>query len=74
MENQRLTVHEASKVLGISDQFLRYLLQQRKIDVGVAVKNSKNSGFRYLIFKSKVEEFVGNNGFETLARLESGNE
>ena len=71
---KRLTVAETSKILGISQQFIRYLLQQKKLPIGCAVKNRNNSGYRYLIYSNLVEKFIGDDGFTKIAELESGNE
>lgn len=74
MNGLRLTVAETSKILGISEQFIRYLLQQKKLPIGCAVKNSKGTGYRYLIYSNLVEKFIGDDGFTKLAELESGND
>lgn len=72
MNGLRLTVLETSKILGVSPQFIRYMLIQGKLPIGKAIKNSKNSKYIYLIYRPMVEEFIGNNGWAKLEELESG--
>ena len=53
-----MTVEEASKVLGMTPQFIRIGLQQERLPFGVAVKTSENR-WTYHIVDSKVYEFAG---------------
>ena len=69
MDNQRISVVDASKMLGIAPQCLRILLQKNLIPVGTAIPNTKGSGYRYFIYSNKVNEFLGNDGFMKIADI-----
>ncbi len=58
MQNEnRLTVHQAAKLLGASDQFVRIGIREGQLKFGVAVKTSNQ--WTYLITKQKFEEVTG---------------
>ena len=52
-----LSVKQTAKILEKPEQFIRLGLQQNKFPFGAAVKNEKE--FSYVIYKKKLEEFVG---------------
>lgn len=56
--SERITVREASEILGMTPDYLRYLLRKGQIPIGTAVKGKGNM-YRYLIFRNKLDEFVG---------------
>lgn len=56
--SERVTVKEASEILGMTQDYLRFLMRKGQIPIGTAVKGKGNS-FRYLIFRNKLDEFVG---------------
>lgn len=53
----RISVEQAAKLLGASPQFIRIVLQQGKLDFGMAVKMSRY--WTYVITKQKFEEKTG---------------
>lgn len=54
-----IKVDKASKVLGVSPQWLRQALQRNEFpEFGKAVSTGKNS-YHYIIFKKKFEDFTG---------------
>ena len=55
--DNRLSVAEAARLLGASEQFVRIGLQQGTLKFGMAVKMS--SQWTYVITKQKFEEFTG---------------
>ena len=55
--SNRISVEQAAKLLGASPQFIRIGLQQGKLDLGMAVKMSRN--WTYVITKQKFEEKTG---------------
>ena len=57
MEN-KLTVAEASKLMGVSPQFIRVGLQKEKLPFGYAVQISANR-WTYFISKQKFLEHTG---------------
>lgn len=65
----RVTVSCASKMLGVSQQCIRVLMQQGKLPIGTAIKNSKNTGYLYLIYKEKIDSFIGNDGLTKLGEI-----
>ena len=52
-----LSIKQAAKILNKPEQFIRLGLQQNKFPFGAAVKNEKE--YSYIIYKKKLEEFVG---------------
>lgn len=55
MKSNRVTVSEAAKHLGVSDQFVRLGLQRKELPIGIAVKTS--SRWTYYINRIQLEEF-----------------
>lgn len=72
MENVRISVADASKILGINQQCLRILLQKKLIPVGTAIPNTRGTGYRYYIYLNKINDFLGNDGFEKLGNVLKG--
>ena len=58
MTQNRLSVIEAAKLMGVSDQFIRIGLQQEKLPFGYAVQTSKNR-WTYYISPEKFYEETG---------------
>lgn len=52
----RVTVKQAAKLLGVSEQFIRIGLQQGTLPIGCAVKMSER--YTYYISKKKLEEYI----------------
>lgn len=57
MQNKRLTVEAAARLLNASPQFIRIGLQQNVFPWGYAVKTS--SHYTYFILPKKFEEYTG---------------
>lgn len=55
---EQISVTEAAKYMGRNPQFVRYGLQQKMFDFGVAVKMDRQ--WSYIIFKNKFFEWLGN--------------
>lgn len=53
----RITVKDASEIMGVSQQFIRIGLQQGILPFGVAVRNS--SQYTYYISPKKFYEYTG---------------
>jgi hypothetical protein len=53
---ERVTVDEAAKMLGISKQAVRVLMDQRVLKIGIVIGGKRK---RYLIFKEKLYEMGG---------------
>ena len=58
-----LTVIEASKILGVSPQFIRLGLQQERLPIGTAVKSSDNR-LVYDVRKHLVKAYMGEEAFK----------
>lgn len=56
--SERVTVREAAETLGVTQDYLRFLMRKGQIPIGTAVKGKGNM-YRYLIFRNKLDEFVG---------------
>lgn len=52
----RLSIFEAAKILGVSEQFLRIALQQGKYPFGFAIKTSTQ--YTYYINGPQLEEYM----------------
>lgn len=61
MEN-KITIEEASKLMGVSPQFVRVGLQQGKLPFGYAVQIRKGGRWTYFISKQKFLEHTGIKG------------
>lgn len=53
----RVTVKEAARILGVSEQFVRIGMQRGMLPIGGAVKMS--SKWTYYISRNKLEEYAG---------------
>ena len=56
---ETIKVKEAAKRLGLSEQAIRIMLQRKLLPFGVAIPNSKGTGFRYIIPRKAFEDFLG---------------
>ena len=56
--NQNVTVSEAARVLGKSNQFVREGLKRGILPIGTAVKMS--SKYTYHISRKRLEDYLGN--------------
>ena len=60
MENNKITIAEAAKLMGVSQQFIRIGLQQGLFPFGCALKMS-GGRYTYLIIRNKLLEYMGIN-------------
>lgn len=58
VEPMKLTVKQAAKLMGVSEQYIRIGLQRKELDIGVAVKTSLNQ-WTYGISPAKVAAWAG---------------
>lgn len=59
MEKETVTVKEAAAILGIAPQGVRVQLQRGILPIGQAVPCVTGKGWRYLIFREKLNQYVG---------------
>ena len=64
MENN-MTIEEASKLMGVSRQFIRVGLQQGKLPFGYAIQILKGGRYTYFISRQKFLEHTGIKGETT---------
>ena len=57
--SERVTVQETAKILGMSQQGVRIQLQRGKLPIGTAIPSVTGNSWRYLIFRDKLNEFIG---------------
>lgn len=57
--NERVSVAEASKLLGIAPQGVRVQMQRGVLPIGKAVPSVTGKGWRYLIYRDLLNEFIG---------------
>lgn len=57
---QKITIAEAAKIMGKSEQFVRVCIQQGLLPIGIATKTSKTGkNFNYYISPKLFYEYVG---------------
>lgn len=57
---QRVPLPDAAKELGISADYLRFLMRAKKVDLGMVLPpKSKNGRCEYLVFRAKLDRFMG---------------
>lgn len=57
---QRVTLPNAAKEIGIEPDRLRYLMREKKVDLGkVLPPKSAGGRYEYLIFRPKLDKFLG---------------
>ena len=61
-----MKIAEASKFMGISEQQLRLLIQNKLVDFGVYMKQAGNSRGSYYIFKEKFKNYVQSDTLKAL--------
>ena len=57
LENQRISVAKAAKILGVSQQFVRVAMQQGVLPIGICVKMS--GVYTYHICPEKLKRYLG---------------
>lgn len=53
---ERITIEQASEILGIPPQAVRVAMQQGKLPIGVAIKSNKR--WSYYLWREKVVAFA----------------
>ena len=60
MQSARVTVADAAKQIGCTQDFLRQRMKRKEWDGGVAVPPVKKGGpYQYYIFQAKLDKFLG---------------
>lgn len=54
---ERVTIEEASKMLGMSQQAVRILMNKKAVDIGIVVDSGRRK--TYIIFREKLNKLVG---------------
>lgn len=57
LKDNSITVEEAAKLMGVTPQFIRVGLREKRLPFGFAVK--MNSQYSYCILKPKFTEYTG---------------
>ena len=58
MDSERITVKEAASILGMTEDYIRYQMRKGTLPIGTAIRG-KGKAYRYLIFKRKLDDFIG---------------
>ena len=53
---ERVSIEEAAKMLGISKQAVRMLMQRKEVDIGFVTGSGRKS---YVIFREKLNKLIG---------------
>ncbi len=56
---ETVSVEETAKMLGMSPQGVRVQLQRGMLPIGMALPSVTGKGYRYLIFRDKLNKFIG---------------
>ena len=60
---QRVRVEDAAREIGCNPQYLRIMLQKKKWDLGQVIAPQRKGGqHMYLIFRPKLDKFLGIEG------------
>ena len=54
-----VSIKEAAEILNVSQQYLRDMMRFKLIDIGVAVKLPNKQQYHYIVFKDKLNSFIG---------------
>jgi len=54
---ERVSIEEAAKMLGVSKQSVRLLMQRKKVDIGLVVDSGAKK--TYIIFREKLMRLIG---------------
>ena len=55
----KLTVSRAARLIGLSPQALRIMLQRNLVPFGIAYKNPGSKSYTYFIYPEKFREYCG---------------
>ena len=53
-----MTIREAAKVMGASEQFVRTCINQNRIDIGASAKLGNSGRHTYVVIPSKLAKFM----------------
>ena len=56
---ERVGLPQAAKELGMNPQGVRECMKRGLIDIGIVIPNAKGTGYRYLIFREKLNKVLG---------------
>ena len=54
---ERVSIKEASEMLGVSPQAVRLLMQRKRVDIGLVVDSGSKK--TYIIFREKLNKLIG---------------
>lgn len=57
--SERVSVTQAAKELGIAPQGVREYMKRNLIDIGSVMPSVTGKGLRYLIFRDKLNRYIG---------------
>ena len=57
MENDRISVKEASQILGVSQDMVRYMMREKLAHLGFVMPSRQGRGFRYVPYRGLVEKY-----------------
>lgn len=58
-ECQTMTVPEAAKLLGYTPDYLRWLMREKKVDIGMVHQRKKGGRYEYKVCKPKLDKLLG---------------
>ena len=59
MSTERVPTRQAAQEMGIGMDQLRWMMETRKIDIGVVMPSRTGRTKRYLVFRSKLDKVLG---------------
>ena len=52
------TIKEASKILRVSEAYLRDMIRFELLDIGLAIRMPNKQNYHYIVFKDKLEKLM----------------
>ncbi len=59
---ERITIKEAAKLLNMDVVTLRFLVRQKRLLIGYAIKKKGKSYYHYIIYRSMLDAFIQGGG------------
>jgi len=56
---ERVPPQEAAKEIGVAVQTMHFYMEQGKWDLGTVVKSTTGKTTRHIVFRSKLDKFLG---------------
>lgn len=56
---QRVSLPDAAREIGVTADYLRFLMREKKVDLGQVIRPKEKKGrYQYIVFRSKLDRFL----------------